>query len=74
MVADVRHLLQTTPFEPFVIITTSGHRYAVPTADHAGINPGGSRVVVWFDDDSSVTIAGLHIASIEKGNAAKNGG
>jgi hypothetical protein len=24
-------------------------------------------VVVWFDDDASVTVAGLHIAALEKG-------
>jgi hypothetical protein len=72
MVADVRHLLETTPFEPFIIVTTSGRRYSVPTADHASINPTGSRVVVWFDDDSSATIAGLHIAALEKGTAGEN--
>ena len=60
---------------PFTIVTSSGRRYPVPSADHAGINPQGTRVVVWFDDEASVTVAGLHVAAIEKGVrfAAGNG-
>ena len=73
MIADIRQHLGVAPFEPFTIVTTSGARYPVPSADHAGLNPGGSRVVVWFDDDSSVTISGLHIAAIEKGACGQNG-
>ena len=68
MVGDIRRLLRATPFEPFTIVTSSGTRYPVPSADHANFNPQGTRVVVWFDDDASVTIAGLHVAGIEKGN------
>ena len=66
MIADVRHFLESGPFEPFVIVTSSGSRYRVPSADHANINPQSSRVVVWFDDESGVIISGLHIASVEK--------
>lgn len=73
MIADVRQRLQAGPFEPFVIVTSSGHRYRVPSADHAGISPQGSRVIIWFDDESSVDIAGLHIVAIEREAAKKNG-
>jgi hypothetical protein len=73
MIADIRQHLEGAPFEPFTIVTTSGARFPVPAADHAGLNPRGSRVVVWFDDDSSVTISGLHIAAIEKGACRQNG-
>jgi hypothetical protein len=66
MIAGIRKCLQAGPFEPFFIVTNSGNRYRVATADHAGINPQGSRVVVWFDDESSVTLSGLHIAAIER--------
>jgi hypothetical protein len=66
MTGDIRQLLAAGPFEPFYIVTSSGRRYRVPSADHASTNPQGSRVVVWFDDDSSVTLSALHIASIEK--------
>ena len=73
MVADIRLHLQAAPFEPFTIVTSSGRRYRVPSADHANFNPQGTRVVVWFDDDASVTIAGLQMAAIEKGNPSGGG-
>lgn len=73
MIGDIRQHLEVAPFEPFTIVTTSRMRYPVATADHVGLNPRGSRVVVWFDDDSSVTISRLHIAAIEKGLARQNG-
>ena len=66
MIADVRHFLESGPFEPFVIVTSSGSRYRVPSADHATINPQSSRVVVWFADESGVILSGLHIASVEE--------
>jgi hypothetical protein len=66
MIGDVRQFLHTGPFEPFVIVTSSGNRYRVPSSDHATINPQGSRVVIWFDDESGVIISGLHIAAVEK--------
>ena len=66
MIADIHQFLDARPFEPFLIVTTGGNRYRVASAEHAGIDPQRSRVVVWFDDGSSVTVAGLHISSIEK--------
>jgi hypothetical protein len=71
MIADVSHFLESGPFEPFVIVTSSGNRYRVPSADHATINPQRSRVVAWFDDESGVIISGLHIASVEKESPEK---
>ena len=73
MIGDIRQHLATTPFEPFTIVTSSGRRYPVPSADHANSNPKGTRVVVWFDDDAGVTIAGLHVAAIEKGTPSGGG-
>ena len=73
MVGAIRQHLEAAPFEPFTIVTSSGRRYSVPSADHAGLNPRGTRVVVWFDDDASVTIAGLHMAAIEKGMRSNDG-
>jgi len=72
MIEEVRHPLKAGPFDPFAIVTSSGHRYDVPSADHAGINPRGDRVVIWFDDGSSITLSALHITAVEK-PAAKNG-
>ncbi len=69
MIGDIRQLLAANPFEPFIVVTTGGNSYTVPTSDHAGISPSGGRLVIWFDDDSSVTIAGLHIVALESGNS-----
>ena len=66
MIADIRRFLESGPFEPFVIVTSSGNRYRVASADHANINPQGTRLTVWFDDDSGVIVSGLHIAAVEK--------
>ncbi len=66
MIEDIRQHLTARPFEPFLVVTRRGSRYRVTSAEHADINPRGSRVVVWFDDDSSVTVSGLHIVAIEK--------
>ena len=73
MIADIRHHLEAAPFEPFAIVTSSGDRYRIASADHAGIHPRGSRVVIWFDDDSGITVSGLHIVAIEKEAAKRNG-
>ena len=66
MIGDIRQLLAVRPFEPFFILTSGGNRYQVPSSEHAAVDPQRSRVVVWMDDGSSVTIAGLHITAIEK--------
>ena len=66
MIADIRQRLATQPFEPFVIITSSGHRYRIATSEHAAFNPRGNRLIIWFDDGSSVDISGLHIVALEK--------
>jgi hypothetical protein len=73
MIPDVRQHLQAVPFEPFVIVTSSGHRYRVASSDHAGVSPQGNRAVIWFDDEGSVTVSSLHIAAIEKDAPRKNG-
>ena len=66
MITDIRKLLEERPFQPFFIVMSSGQKHLVATSDHADINPIGTRVVVWFDDGSSVTVAGMHITAIEK--------
>jgi hypothetical protein len=66
MIGDIRKLLAARPFEAFFILTSGGNRYHVPSGEHAAVDPQRSRVVVWFDDGSSVTISGLHITAIEK--------
>jgi hypothetical protein len=69
-IADVERLLEQRPFVPFVILTRCGQRYRVASAEHAGINPRGSRVHVWFDDETGVTIAAMNMVAVEKEGAA----
>jgi outer membrane lipoprotein SlyB len=64
MIADVRRCLDRVPFVPFVIRTSDGHEYAVPTVDHAKISPRGHRVVVFTDEDATAVLGPLHINSI----------
>jgi len=64
MIADVRERLEKVPFVPFVIRTSDGHEYAVPTMDHAFITPRGNRVVVVADNGATNVLGPLHINSI----------
>ena len=66
MIADIRHLLEAIPFQPFYIVTSSGIKYRIASRDHIGFNPQGSRVLVWFDDGSGAILAALHIVSLEQ--------
>ena len=65
-IADIQRLLGQRPFVPFLIVTRSGQSYRVASPEHAGLNPRGSRVHVWFDDDTGVTIAALNVVALEK--------
>jgi hypothetical protein len=65
-ISDIQLLLGCRPFAPFIIVTRSGLRYRVASAEHAGINPRGSRLHVWFDDDTGVTIAEANIVALER--------
>jgi len=65
MVASIRRLLSARPFRPFSVVTSSGDHYRVLSPDHADVNPKGTQVLVWFDDESGVVVAGIHIAALE---------
>src|SRR5205823_14571569 len=59
-----RKQLTRVPFIPFLVRTSDGHEYSVPTVDHAYITPRGNRVIV-TDDKGTVAILGpLHINSV----------
>lgn len=64
MIVDVGKRLERVPFVPFVIRTSDGHEYSVPTVDHAKISPRGHRVVVFTDEDATAVLGPLHINSI----------
>jgi len=69
MSKELRQHRAARPFEPFYILTSGGNRYRVASSEHAGVDPTGSRVVVWFDDGGSVTLSVLHIVGLEKETA-----
>ena len=65
MTLEIRQFLEARPFAPFYIHTGGGNRYRVAASDHAGFNPSGRRIVIWFDDQGSITLSVLHIVGIE---------
>jgi hypothetical protein len=61
MIADVRERLEQVPFVPFVIRTSDGHEYSVPTVDHATISPRSNRVVVFTGEGATASLGQIHI-------------
>jgi len=64
MIVDVRERLLAAPFVPFLIRTSDGREYSVPTADHAFITPRGNRVIVVADNGATAVLGPLHINSV----------
>ena len=64
MIVDVRERLDRVPFVPFLIRTSDGHEYSVPTVDHAFITPRGNRVIVVADNGATAILGPLHINSV----------
>jgi len=64
MIADVRERLLAAPFVPFLIRTSDGREYSVPTADHAFITPRGNRVIVVANSGATAVLDPLHINSV----------
>ena len=64
MIADVRERLLAAPFVPFLIRTSDGREYSVPTADHAFITPRGNRIIVVADNGATAVLGPLHINSV----------
>jgi hypothetical protein len=64
MIADVRERLLAAPFVPFLIRTSNGREYLVPTAGHAFITPRGNRVIVVTDNGATGVLGPLHINSV----------
>ena len=64
MIPRIKDLLRTTPFSPFTVRTSDGREYTVPTPDHAAVNPKGTYVVVFSDNDTHANVAGLHVSAV----------
>ena len=61
MITDVREGMERVPFRPFVIRTSGGHDYSVPTVDHVFINPRANRVIVITDQGATAFLGPVHI-------------
>lgn len=70
MIPRIRELLHATPFSSFSIRTSDGREYVVPTSDHAAVNPKGTFVYVFGDDDSTTRLSALHVAAVVEANGA----
>ena len=64
MVSDVLLLLNQVPFVPFLIRTSDGHEYTIPTGDHAWVVPERNRIYVATNDGSVTKIYPLHINGV----------
>jgi hypothetical protein len=64
MTGDIRKHLEVTPFVPFIVRTSDGHEYPVPTIDHIYLPPSGSRVVISDDAGVVVVLPGLMITRL----------
>ena len=64
MIKEVIKMLEANPFRPFTIRTSGGDVYPVASRDHAHITPSGNQVVVMFEDDTVLVVAGLHITAV----------
>ncbi|MBI4624138.1 MAG: hypothetical protein HY736_13100, partial [Verrucomicrobia bacterium] len=60
MIDQIALLLQTTPFVPFTVMTSSGENFHVPHPDHALISPKGTRVTIYNDDETAGMLTALH--------------
>ena len=64
MIQDIYELLHKRPFQPFVVRSTDGREYPVPTVDHALVNPAKTRVTIYDDADGWALLSLAHIAGV----------
>ena len=64
MMDQIRKRMRQVPFTPFLIRTSDGREYFVPTLDHALMSPRGNRIVVFDDEGTSAVLGPLHINGI----------
>jgi hypothetical protein len=65
ILAELNERLGASPFVPFVIITSSGKAYEVPTPDHLTITRLLRRVSVERDDGTASSVNLLLVTAIE---------
>ena len=65
MLEEIRRRLAENPFQAFNVVSSSGIKYRIASRDHVSFGPRGTRLVIFFDDDSSVVVSALHITAVE---------
>jgi hypothetical protein len=71
MIPRIKELLHAAPFRPFMIRTSDGREYSIPTADHAAVPPNTTRVVIFLDNGGQVDLAGLYVAAVARSEDAR---
>jgi hypothetical protein len=61
---QVKKILEARPFVPFMIRTSDGVEYRIPTSEHAHIAPKSGWVTVYDDEGIGTFVSGLHITSV----------
>ena len=64
MTGDIRKHLEISPFVPFIVRTSYGREYPVPTIDHIYLPPSGGRVVISDYAGVVVVLPGLMISGL----------
>ena len=64
MIDEIRKRLHRVPFVPFIVRTSDGHKYSIPTHDYAFITPRGNRVIVVDHEGTTNVLEPLHINAI----------
>jgi hypothetical protein len=64
MKADIRKLVDASPFVPFTIHLADESQLRVSTVDHIAVPPAGGRIFVFGDDERYDVISALMITRI----------
>ncbi|MDZ4851623.1 MAG: hypothetical protein SGI77_20225 [Pirellulaceae bacterium] len=61
---SMRHFLNVMPFEPFVVVLSSGQRYEVRHPENVLLSK--TKIVIMNPDADTVAVCGLlHVATVE---------
>jgi hypothetical protein len=66
MIQQIRDCRYARPFVPFKIRTSEGKEFFITDMAHVGTPPGGTRVGVFDDDESFITLTESKIESVER--------
>jgi hypothetical protein len=65
VLAKILRMQQAAPFQPFVIVTSSGKSYKIPSADHVTVMRLSRRIAIENDDYSGADVNPLHVTAVE---------